>query len=120
MLFSQQIENSHVQYQNLWELVPDQQSLRNPLVPRYKFFVKFSSYLQVQWTEKSLNKGREFYCLCSCQPTLKLTLFNKMDSCEPGLTSWNFFFSFYRKIVPSCLLYHGHQFASARPKAEGL
>ena len=43
-----------------------------------------------------------------------------MESCAPGLTRWNFLFSFYRKIIPSCFLYHARQFASPRLQAEGL
>ena len=39
----------------------------------------------------------------------------KMESCAPSLTSWNFVFSLYRKIEPSCLLNCARHFASPRP-----
>ena len=43
-----------------------------------------------------------------------------MESCAPGLTSWNFLFFLYIKIIPFCLLYHTSQFASPRPQVRGL
>ena len=39
-----------------------------------------------------------------------------MESCAPGLTSWNFLFSLYRKIIPPCLLCPARQFTSSRPR----
>ena len=43
----------------------------------------------------------------------------KMESCTPGLTSWNFVnFFLYIKILSSCLLYRASRFARPRPYAE--
>ena len=40
---------------------------------------------------------------------------SKMESCAPGITSWNLVFCFTlpRKIVPSCLIHCASQFGSS-------